>query len=411
MLAPNHNFSSPLHQLYQARIDAGDITSDPLQAAAIDALAPLLQPRPRINRLQRWLGRRADKDVAGAYLHGSVGRGKTMMMDLFFQAFPSPRKKRVHFHDFMRRIHHQLHQQRQHGGEAGVKAGLNHIAQRMAAELDLLCFDEFHVVDVADAMILGRLFTALLDAGLLVVLTSNWPPARLYWNGLQRDRFLPFISLVESRLKVIALDGAVDYRYRRFLELQCYFTPLGASATAALEKNFAALIDGATVEAFTLQVDGREWVLERSAAGVAFTHFSTLCEQNLGAGDYLALAKHFRVLLLDGVPALRADQRNEAKRFMNLIDILYDAGVKTMIAANVRPERIYAEGAHAFEFQRTVSRLIEMQDPSFPLPAHSAANPNNPAHSAANSKNTAHSAASSDAPATPPVLPHSLPSS
>ncbi|MGH6943862.1 MAG: cell division protein ZapE, partial [Geminicoccaceae bacterium] len=303
--------------------------------------------------------RRAERPAPrGLYIHGPVGRGKSMLMDLFFESVELSAKRRVHFHEFMIEVHGRLNALRARGGRQdplGVLAG------DLAAECALLCFDEFHVRDIADAMILGRLFTGLLDAGVVVVATSNFPPGRLYEGGLNRDRFAPFIELLEERLDVLALDGGTDYRLEQLRDVPVYYAPLGPGTEAGLARVFAALTDGAAGASETVEVGGRRVLVPRAARGVAWFDFEDLLEQPLGAADYLALTRRYHTVILSGVPRLTPDRRNEARRFITLVDALYDRRVNLIVGAEVPPDALYPAGDGAFEFRRTVSRLAEMQ--------------------------------------------------
>jgi cell division protein ZapE len=365
---------SPL-ELYKERVGSGVIRDDSYQHAAIDALqrlyddmASVIPAKAGILRRKSWkipafagMTRR----IRGVYLHGGVGRGKSMLMDLFFDTLPETvKKRRVHFHAFMIEVHNALHEARQKARDSGgvTDSALLHFADRVAGEADVLCFDEFHVVDVADAMILGRLFTALLEKNVVVVATSNWPPDRLYEGGLQRDRFQPFIDLVKARFDIVALEGPLDYRLRLLEENGVYFWPLGEPAHQWADRLFTELTGGAPVVRQELNVKGRVIeALRTSRSGVARFTFSELCERPVGAEDYLAIAMHFHTVFLEGIPKLRYDRRNEAKRLMILVDALYEKDTRLVVTADAPPEKLYFGHDHAFEFERTVSRLLEMQ--------------------------------------------------
>ena len=367
--------SGPL-PAYRAQRDAGLLQRDPAQQLAAEKLQALwhaLQDDRPAGGGSGWqarlgLARRRDDPPQGLYLFGPVGTGKSMLMDLFFRSVALEKKRRVHFHAFMIEVHERLHRWRQ-GAKEGAARGergdpLPEIARDIAAEAWLLCFDEFHVVNIADAMILGRLFEGLFAAGSVVVATSNWPPDRLYEGGLQRERFLPFVRLVQDRMDVLQLDGGRDYRRDRLRTLPVYHAPLGPAASAALDRAFAELTDGAKPQPVALTVKGR--VLEVPAArGVARLDFEALCARPLGAEDYLAIARRFHTVLLDGVPALGESNRNEARRFMLLVDALYESRTRLVVAAAAPPDRLYPSGDGAEEFKRTASRLMEMRSAEY----------------------------------------------
>ncbi|HEY9548223.1 MAG TPA: cell division protein ZapE, partial [Kiloniellaceae bacterium] len=316
------------------------------------------------------LARRRAEPPQGLYIFGSVGTGKSMLMDLFFRSAPIERKRRVHFHAFMQEVQDRLHAWRQDPANKDKADPLPIIGAELAEEAWLLCFDEFHVVNIADAMILGRLFETLFASGVVVVATSNWPPDRLYEGGLQRERFQPFIALVKERLDVLELDSGVDYRLRRLKDITVYHAPLGQRADAALDGAFAELTEGSEPAPESLHYKGRVIAVPLAARGVARFSFAELCEQPLGPGDYLAIAGLYHTLVLSGVPALSAEKRNEARRFMTLIDALYEHRVKLVVSAAAPPERLYASGDGAGEFQRTVSRLQEMRSADYIAKAH-----------------------------------------
>lgn len=349
-----------LKKVYAARIAAGALAPDPAQERALAALQDLCARMAPVPPERRWWPRRAVLNTPrGLYLHGPVGRGKSMLMDLFFGHVPVPQKRRVHFHHFMQEIHAALHQRRQDKGH-GIDP-LPQIARDIAAESRLLCFDEFHVSDIADAMILGRLFTALFAAGLVLVATSNQAPDMLYRGGLQRQLFEPFIDVLSKHVEIVAVNGAVDHRMARLRGQEVFFTPLGPEATSRLAALFMMLTGEAEPQPAAIDVQGRQVSVPRAAKGVAWCDFAGLCGQALGAADYLAFVGEFHSLILDGVPQLQAEQRNEAVRFMTLIDVLYEAKVKLIMAAAAPPEQLYPHGRHAPEFQRAVSRLHEMR--------------------------------------------------
>ena len=312
------------------------------------------------------LSRRIADPPMGLYIYGGVGRGKSMLMDLFFEESLVAHKRRVHFHEFMIEIHAGLHRwRRQDKAKRDTDDPIIPIADRLAAEAWLLCFDEFHVVDITDAMILSRLFEALFERGIVVVATSNFAPDGLYKDGLNRELFLPFIDLIKQKLDILHLASPTDYRHERLMGMQVYLSPLGHESTAALEKDYGELTEGAASVAEEFEVMGRKLPVSRTARGVAWFTFAELCEQPLGAGDYIAIAKRYHTIVLDGVPKLPESRRNEAKRFMLLIDELYEHKTNLVMAADTAPDGLYTEGRHAFEFERAVSRLMEMQSAEY----------------------------------------------
>ncbi|MQP65193.1 cell division protein ZapE [Niveispirillum sp. SYP-B3756] len=365
--------------VYRARRGTGTLKADPAQELAAEKLQSLwhaLKDYKPASGQTGWrarfgLTRRPDPAPQGLFIYGDVGRGKSMLMDLFYETVPVEQKVRVHFHAFMLEVHERLHAIRREGSVAR-KGGdeVVELSKQIAAKGWLLCFDEFHVTDVTNAMILGRLFTALFDQGIVMVATSNWAPDDLYKDGLNRPLFLPFIALLKEKLDVLHLASERDYRLARLMGAKVYHYPLGPGSSTAMQRTFDDLTDGQTPEPVELTVQGRKVAVPRAARGVAWFSFDDLCAKPLGAGDYLAIATHFHTVLIDYVPKLSDAQRNEAKRFMTLIDALYEHKVNAVIAAEVAPERIYAEGTHAFEFQRTVSRMMEMQARDYLERAH-----------------------------------------
>jgi cell division protein ZapE len=356
--------------VYQELRQKGVLQPDPAQQAAIEKLQSLYRAlseyRPE-SGLRGWLARLGLAENGGAhapmglYVHGPVGRGKSMLMDLFFAAVPGPRKRRVHFHAFMLEVHDRIERERR----AETDAPILKVAADIAHEAALLCFDEFQVDDIADAMILGRLFTALFEAGVVVVATSNLAPDRLYEHGLQRELFLPFVALLKKKLCVLELDGGRDWRLARLVGKAVYYYPLDPAAHEALASAFSELTDGEAGESMTLPVKGRSLVVPRAARRVAWFGFAELCERPVAAADYLAIAEGFAAVIVEGIPRLGPGERDAARRFNILIDTLYEARSLLVISAEVPPEEIYTAGDGTFEFQRTVSRLIEMQSEDY----------------------------------------------
>lgn len=357
-------------QLYAQRLAAGLVLPDPAQAEAaakLDALARALSAS------RGWFG--GGPKPRGLYIWGAVGRGKSMLMDLFFEAAPVKAKRRVHFHDFMLEAHAFIFEWRKlspadkrkhpaHVREAGddpIAPAAKHIADRAS----LLCFDEFHVNQIADAMILGRLFEQLFDRGVTIVATSNRKPGDLYRDGVNRQLFLPFIKRLEDELDVIELKSARDYRLERLTAAPVYYSPLGKDADAAMNTAFARLTAGATPGPEMLDVQGRRLGVQKQAMGVARFSFEELCTKPLGAADYLTLARHYHTVLLDHVPKMGLDQRTWAARFVTLVDALYESKTKLVMSADAQPDDLYAAGDGAFEFQRTASRLHEMRSADY----------------------------------------------
>ena len=356
---------------YSALAARGALERDPAQlvlAEQLDALAQNLSEAQlaRKGSALGWLfGKKPPAAVKGLYIWGSVGRGKTMLMELFFDVAAVMPKKRVHFHAFMADIHARIFTFRQKAKAGEVKDGdpIPPVAKQVAAEARLLCFDEFTVTDIADAMILGRLFTALFAEGVTVVCTSNVEPSRLYEGGLNRALFLPFIGLLQERMVVVELDSRTDFRLEKLGGAPVWYCPNDAQAHAALDEAFFRLTGEKSAPPVTLQVKGHELIVPQGLRGVARASFNDLCAKPLGASDYLALADQFHTLILDDIPIMDLDKRNEAKRFIVLIDELYDTQTKLIASAAAEPHELYraTSGREAFEFDRTASRLIEMR--------------------------------------------------
>ncbi|MBL6937504.1 MAG: AFG1 family ATPase [Alphaproteobacteria bacterium] len=346
---------------YRAAIARGELKDDAAQAGAAARLAALSEALGSYKPGRRlFFGQRTPP--RGLYIWGDVGRGKSMLMDLFFEGAPMAQKERIHFNEFMVDTHARIHEERQKAGTADPIAP---VGREIAERATLLCFDEFQVTDIADAMILGRLFEQLFERGVVIVATSNTPPDRLYEGGLNRQLFLPFIAEIEQRLEVVELDGPVDYRLHRISGLNVYLHPLGPATDAAMNAAWLKLTDRAEGAPATLTVLGRSVRVPQAARGVARFSFDDLCAKPLAGADYLAIAHAFHTVLLDRIPKLTADQRNEARRFVLLIDTLYDEGVKLICSAAAPPEELYAVGDGAESFRRTVSRLHEMQSEDY----------------------------------------------
>ena len=363
---------------YRALRGNGDLQPDPMQELAAEKLQSLhnaLRGYEPVKGMQGWAARlgfvrRSEAPPQGLYIYGPVGRGKSMLMDLFFEHAPVAKRRRVHFHEFMIEVHDAVHAWRQDAQRKSDRDPLPQIAEKIATDTWLLCFDEFHVTNIADAMILGRLFTALFQNGVVVVTTSNFAPDELYKNGLQRARFLPFIDLLKEKLDCLELASPTDYRLARLKAMRVFHAPLGPTATRMLERVFADLTAGAEAHAEAVTVKGRNVPVPRTARGVAWFSFAALCGQPLGAEDYITIAQRYHTLVLDGVPRLTEDKRNEAKRFMTLIDTLYEHKVKLVMASETAPHDLYTGPTHAFEFERTISRLMEMQSNDYLAAQH-----------------------------------------
>lgn len=361
-------------KLYNEKIQAGVLHADPEQLRAAHALQRLHEDLTvkfdyRSHSWWQVLAQKFKTPAAprGIYMYGGVGRGKSMLMDIFYNSLPgNVPKRRVHFHAFMIEVHDYFHSRREADDYSdGIDGLLPSLAALIAARSKVICFDEFHVTDVADAMILGRLFTALFEYGVVFVSTSNWEPDRLYEGGLQRDRFLPFIDLLKSKMEIIYLDSPTDYRAQFLKNEGSYFWPLGEKTKMRADEMFTRMTHNGQQSRSIIKVKGRNIVVNRAANGVARFTFSQLCENPHGAEDYLAIADNFHTIFLEGIPVMGYDRRNEAKRLMTLIDSLYEKGTKLVVTAESPPDELYIGDDHKFEFQRTVSRLMEMQSEEY----------------------------------------------
>lgn len=373
--------NSPFSEAYQAQIASGAIEPDAAQAEVAEAYAALdlrlanYSPKRKQGLLAR-LFSSSDKDEVprGLYIHGEVGRGKTMLMDLFFQHSDVEHKRRAHFHEFMADVHERIYDYRQSIARGEIADGdvITLTANAIFEESWLLCFDEFHVTDIADAMILGRLFAKLFELGTVVVATSNVAPDDLYKGGLNRSLFLPFIKQITDHMDVARLDARTDFRLEKLQGVPMWLTPADADADAALDRAWSRMSGGAKCRSRDISIKGRILHVPCSAHGVARFSFADLCEKPLGASDYLRLAHDYHTILVDRIPVMDFSQRNAAKRFITLIDTLYDNAVKLMASADANPISLYLahEGNEAMEFKRTASRLIEMSSESYLALAH-----------------------------------------
>lgn len=357
---------------YNARIESGQLTPDPVQATAAAALNDL-EHRLANRKTGGWFSKA--ETVTGLYMWGGVGRGKSMLMDLFFESAPVEARRRVHFHEFMAEVHdrldawRKLSQDDRKRSEWRVKGAgddpIAPVAKQIASEASLLCFDEFQVTQIADAMVLARLFEALFDMAVTVVATSNRHPNDLYKDGINRPLFLPFIEHLKAHCEILELASERDYRLDRLIEAPVWYSPLGPESEAALDRAWDRLTLGAEPQHCVLTVKGRKLEVQREAAGVARFTFEELCARPLGSRDYLAIAANFNTVILSGIPTLGPENRNEAARFVALIDALYEAKIKLVASAAAEPESLYPEGDGSFEFERTASRLHEMRSTDY----------------------------------------------
>lgn len=350
-----------VREAYDSELKSRGYTSDPAQLRAIDALERCAREwaafkEQRSNAFKKLINR---PDIPrGVYMYGGVGRGKSFLMDCFYNAVPIVRKTRLHFHEFMREVHRELTELQ------GTVNPLDELGKRMAKRYRLVCFDEFHVADITDAMILHRLLAALFENGVGFVTTSNFRPDDLYPNGLHRDRILPAIKLLNERLEVINVDNGTDYRRRTLEQVQLYHTPLGPEADARMDEAFTRLAESHDEDP-VLHIEARDIRARRKAGGVVWFDFKTLCGGPRSQNDYLEIATQFHTVLLSDVPQMFVRHASEARRFTWLVDVLYDRRVKLIMSAQVPPEALYTEGPMAHEFPRTISRLNEMQSAEF----------------------------------------------
>jgi cell division protein ZapE len=357
--------AGPLRIAYERRLDEGAIRPDPAQEVAIDALGRVAEDLARDGR---GLFGKA-RSVRGAYLWGPVGRGKSMLMDLFFAIAPPRRKLRVHFHIFMTRIHRLVNlwrtgdaaQRRAQFGKARGDDPIAPVADLIAREASLLCFDELSVTDIADAMILGRLFEALFERGVTLVATSNRPPGDLYRDGVNRQLFAPFIAMIEARTQIVPVLGGHDWRLDRLRAARTWLSPIDPDNEARFDALWADMLGGDSEVGATLEVLGRTQHWPRAAGGRLRAHFASLCVQALGPADYIAIAERFHTVFIEAMPRLRPERRDEARRLATLVDTLYEAHARIVVLAAAEPAAIYPAGDQAFEFQRTASRLEEMR--------------------------------------------------
>ena len=369
---------------YRALIENGTLKPDPAQEEAmrrLNAIAKALHNRSG-SRLWWPFGKSSQETVRGLYLYGGVGRGKTLLMDIFFNNVKLKSKRRIHFHEFMIEAHSAIGAWRTLDEKARKRHANYHrqdgddpippVARAIAKSARLLCFDEFQVSDIADAMILGRLFTGLFEQGVTVIATSNRHPSDLYKDGLNRQLFLPFIDLLTKQLDIFELQAERDYRLDRLSGTPVYYTPLNDEADQQMDTAWNIILAGGTPRTETLTVKGRKITISTACRGAARFTFDDLCARPLGSEDYIAIARRYSTIFIDRIPIMTPEMRNEARRFINLIDALYDHTVKLICSADAPPEKLYQNGDGAFEFERTASRLIEMQSLDYIAREHDA---------------------------------------
>nr|WP_316656708.1 cell division protein ZapE [uncultured Gellertiella sp.] len=376
-MQPMPDYALSVSEKLKALTGSGALQADPAQmavAARLDRiLSALKESRPAAKTSALgWLfaaRRKRSEPIHGLYVHGSVGRGKTMLMDMFFELAPVQKKRRAHFHEFMADVHNRIHAHRQKlkRGETKLTDPVPPVAADLLEQADLLCFDEFSVTDIADAMILSRLFGELFAHGCVLVATSNVAPDDLYRDGLNRGLFLPFVEILKKHADVVSLDSATDYRMEKLDSLPVYHAPLSQQADAAMEAAWERAASGHREKPVELPLKGRVIKVPRAAGRAARFTFADLCEQPLGASDYLLIANDFHTVFLDHVPLLGPDRRNATKRFINLVDTFYDHANRLFISADAMPDHLMTEkkGVEGFEFDRTISRLFEMRSADY----------------------------------------------
>ena len=376
-MQPPPDYSNSVVERLESLVANGHLERDSQQlmiARRLDGVLTALKSRgpARKSSALGWLfaaKRNTDNPVRGLYIHGGVGRGKTMLMDMMFELAPVERKRRAHFHEFMADVHARIHAHRQKlkNGETRQADPVPPVAAALHDEAILLCFDEFTVTDIADAMILSRLFTELFERGSVLIATSNVEPDNLYRDGLNRQLFLPFVDLLKQYADVVSLDSPTDYRLEKTRSLPVWLTPLGPETDAKIDAAWHKLTDGVTPRAESIELKGREISVPAAAVGAARFSFRDLCEKPLGASDYIAIAERYPTVFIEHIPVLSPQQGNETKRFINLVDTLYDNKVRLVASAEAMPEGLLPvrKGTTGFEFDRTVSRLFEMRSQDY----------------------------------------------
>ena len=369
--------SNTIISKYNSLHNSGEIDFDNAQIEVVSELDQILaklrdqKKNSEKGLLGKFFGKKSNqqKSIKGLYIWGAVGRGKTILMDMFFEICPVERKKRIHFHEFMADVHARVHKYRQalKRGEVSDVDPIPPVARELARDMEVLCFDEFSVTDIADAMILGRLFTQLFSLGVIVIATSNVEPSKLYLDGLNRSLFLPFLKLLEQHVDTICLESPIDYRLEKLGTNPVYLTPLNNETTKQMNSLWFRLTGALEGKQEWIEIKGRKIEVPSTTAGAARFSFSDLCGNPNGASEYLALAKKYHTFFIDDVPELNVSKRNEAKRFITLIDTLYDNRTRVILSAQTEPEKIYqaTSGNEVFEFQRTISRLREMQSTDY----------------------------------------------